>query len=501
MKDNKPSLGLLFISLGLLFFSGVLTFLSYQRYQAIDRVIPDGSNIGVIPITGLNPDEAMERVRSVYGLPVELDYQGSRIHLDIPDNIDYAALEQELNSRLDAVYGKNSFWAYLMGKFTQEPIRIEPVFNPLSESVREWIKKELVPRYDIMPLSRQPNGTGFTAGHEGRRMDVEAALPLIDAARRSLTDRSVSLPVEVLPEGPGNLNNLAVLMKTEIDAWQDEGQITEVFLSDPATGQSFDIARRDRSDLVPEIAFTAASTMKLPIMISSYARMDEAPTAFTMRTLRLMITESKNDQTDWMMENIIGGPLAPYAVTEDLEKLGLTNSFLAGYFYPGAPLLNIFKTEANSRTDINVNPDVYNQTTAADMGILMDALYHCSEDGSGLLTETFPGQITQKECEEMIGLLKDNHLPYLITAGVPDTVPVAHKHGWIEESDGLLHTMGNIGTVYSPGGDYILSIFTYHPENLIFDEGNTLFTHISSAAYGYFNPAPADNEIMEGQNQ
>ena len=95
----------------------------------------------------------------------------------------------------------------------------------------------------------------------------------------------------------------------------------------------------------------------------------------------------------------------------------------------------------------------------------------------------------------MIGLLKDNHLPYLISAGVPDSVEVAHKHGWIEENDGLLHTMGNIAAVYSPGGDYILSIYTYHPENLIFEEGSTLFANISSAVYGFFNPDSASNAL------
>ena len=285
------------------------------------------------------------------------------------------------------------------------------------------------------------------------------------------------------------------MLRIVMDPLQDRGQITEVYLSDPSLDRSFDIARRDHSDLPPEIAFTAASTMKLPIMISSYIRMDEPPSAFTMKTLRLMITESKNDQTDWMMENIIGGPLAPLAVTEDLQKLGLNNSFLAGYFYLGAPLLDLVQTDANTRTDINVRPDVYNQTTAADMGILMDALYRCSRDGSGLLTVTFPEKITQAECTEMIGLLKDNHLPYLISAGVPDHVEVAHKHGWIEENDGLLHTMGNIAAVYSPSGDYILSIYTYHPENLIFEEGSTLFANISSAVYAFINPESASNAL------
>ena len=491
MEESKPSLGLLFISFSLLFFAGVLTFLSWQRYRAIDRGIPDGSMIGDIPITGLSVDEAVERVRSVYGLPVDLDYLGSTIRLEIPDNIDYDGLRDELSGKLDAVYKNNSFLNYLMGKFSQDPIRIPLTFNELPDSVQTFLEDVIIPRYDIMPMSTQPEGGGFRAGHDGRTLDVEASLPLIDEARKSGSIRTLSLPVVIVPQPAANMNNLALLLRPVIDTWQDKGQVTEVFLSDPVSGQVFDIARRDREDLVPEIAFTAASTRKLPIMVSSYIRMDEAPSSFTMKTLRLMITESKNDQTDWMMENIIGGPLAPYAVTEDLQKLGLTNSFLAGYFYLGAPLLDLIHTAANSRTDINLNPDVYNQTTAKDMGVLMDALYRCSEDGTGLLTETFPGQITFDECVEMMGLLKDNLLPYLISAGVPDSVPVAHKHGWIEENDGLLHTMGNIATVYSPGGDYILSIYTWHPENLIFDEGNTLFSQISAAVYNYFNPAPA----------
>ena len=491
MEESKPGFGLIFISLSLLFFAGVLTFLSLQRYRSIEQVIPDGSYIGNIPITGLSPDEAIERVHSVYGLPVELNYLGSRIHLMIPDNIDYEALEQDLLAEINDVYAKNTFVNFLMGKFTQEPIRIELDFNRMSENVRSFLTDEIVPRYDIYPMSAQPDGNGFRDGHSGRSLDVDAALPLIDAARRSGSTREVDLPVTEIPQPAPDIRNLALQLRTVIDTWQDKDQVTEVYLSDPESGQNIDLARRNREDLAPEIAFTAASTMKLPIMISSYIRMDDEPTSFTMRTLRLMITESKNDQTDWMMENVIGGPLAPFAVTEDLEKLGLDNSFLAGYFYLGAPLLDLVKTEANSRTDINLKPDVYNQTTAKDMGVLMDALYHCSEDGSGLLTDTFPGQITQDECSVMIGLLKDNLLPYLISAGVPDSVSVAHKHGWIEENDGLLHTMGNIAAVYSPGGDYILSIYTWHPDNLIFDEGNTLFSQISAAVYNYFNPSPA----------
>lgn len=493
MEDSKPGLGLIFISLSLLFFAGVLAFLSYQQYKAIDPVIPDGSDISGISISGLKAEEAIKRVQSVYDLPVDLIYQGSRIQISIPGSVDYDKLRNDLNNQMEAELQKNSFLQYLMGKYSLSPIHLEIPFNDLSEDVRTFLETEIIPRYDIMAISTQPDGSGFRSGHSGRSLDIEASLPMIDTARKSGNDRAAELTVQSVPQPPADLRNLEIRLKAVIDTWQDKDQITEMYLSDPSTGESFDIARRNQEDLPPEIAFTAASTMKLPIMISSYIRMDNPPTTITMRTLRLMITESKNDQTDWMMENIIGGPLAPYAVTEDLQKLGLDNSFLAGYFYLGAPLLDLIHTEANSRSDINLNPDVYNQTTPAEMGILMNALYQCDKDGSGLLTQTFPGKITQSECNEMIGLLKDNHLPYLISAGVPDSVPVAHKHGWIEENDGLLHTMGNIAAVYSPGGDYILSIYTWHPENLIFEEGNVLFSQLSSTIYGFFNPTVPDN--------
>ncbi len=500
MEEPKPALSLFFISISLLFFAAVLTFLSFQRYNAIESVIPDGSMIGDIPIAGLGPEEAVERVRSVYSQPVELNYRGSRIHLDVRGSVDYSILKQELTSRIDEIYRQNSFINYLSGKYSQPPIQLDVPFIAVTDEVRKYLTEEIVPRYDIAAVSDQPDGLKFRAGHDGRKLDAEASLPLIESAIRSQTDRYAELQVTDIPKPASDLRNLEIMTKIVIDTWQDSGQVTEVYLSDPASGRSFDIARRNHEDLAPEISFTAASTMKLPIMISSYIRMDQAPTTIAMRTLRLMITESKNDQTDWMMENIIGGPLAPIAVTDDLEKLGLKNSFLAGYFYLGAPLLDLVQTPANSRTDINLRPDVYNQTTPADMGILMDALYRCAENGSGLLIETFPGQITQAECAEMIGLLKDNHLPYLISAGVPDNVQVAHKHGWIEEDDGLLHTMGNIAAVYTDGGNYILSIYTYHPDNLIFEEGSTLFAQISSAAYVFLNAEPSPDLQTKGAN-
>jgi beta-lactamase class A len=73
---------------------------------------------------------------------------------------------------------------------------------------------------------------------------------------------------------------------------------------------------------------------------------------------------------------VIDSNLAPLIVSEDMDRLGLDNTFWGGHFYVGAPLLRQnFETPANQRTDVNTGPDRYNQTTAADMGMLMEDIY------------------------------------------------------------------------------------------------------------------------------
>ncbi len=156
----------------------------------------------------------------------------------------------------------------------------------------------------------------------------------------------------------------------------------------------------------------------------------------------------------------------------------------------GAPLLELYQTPANSRTDINLKPDVYNQTTPSEMGSLLEAIYQCAESNTGNLVEVFKEQITQDECGQMIDLLLSDRLPYLITAGLPEGTRIAHKHGWIEETDGLLHTMSDAAIIYTKGDDYVLTIYMYHPDHLIFDQGNQLMANLSTVIYNYYNPIP-----------
>jgi len=75
----------------------------------------------------------------------------------------------------------------------------------------------------------------------------------------------------------------------------------------------------------------------------------------------------------------------------------------------------------------------------------------------------------------------------LLQAGLPEATQIAHKHAYATESDGLIHTMGDSGIIYTPGGNYILSIFLHDPIQMVFDPANRMIAELSEAVYNYFN--------------
>jgi len=47
--------------------------------------------------------------------------------------------------------------------------------------------------------------------------------------------------------------------------------------------------------------------------------------------------------------------------------------------------------------------------------------------------------------------------------------------------------MGDSGIIYTSGGNYIISIFMYHPVQVVWDPVNQMVAQISEAVYNYFN--------------
>ncbi len=124
------------------------------------------------------------------------------------------------------------------------------------------------------------------------------------------------------------------------------------------------------------------------------------------------------------------------------------------------------------------------------MGVLLEDIYQCAESGGGALVAAFPDQMDQNVCRHIISYLVADKIGVLLEAGVPEGTQVAHKHGWVPDPDGIVRNFSDAGIIYTPGGNFVLSIYTHHPIQIVFETANQLFASITQAVYNYYNTSP-----------
>ena len=478
------------LSIILIVLTTVLLVFQLISYSRIRSNLPPGSMVGDVPVGGLDRQEAADRLIKAYSIPVEVHYGDAVIQIK-PASIGF---ELELDVMLTAADQQrinepfwSGFWDFLWNRFpSPDPVPLRVKIS--DDRLRQFLQNEIAARYDQPPTEAipVPGSTKFEAGNSGTKLDVDRAVILVKDALKSAKTRIVNLTFETVEPARPSIQNLQILLQQIIDVSGFDG-LTELYLLDLQSRQEINFAYQNGQNITPGIAFTAASTMKIPIMISVFSRIDDPVPEEISNQISLMIERSENDPADRLMENVLDGNLGPLKVTDDMVALGLEDTFLAGYFYPGAPLLKRINTPANQRTDITTEPDLYNQTTPVEMGMLLDDLYQCANNDGGSLKAVFNDDITQSECRTMIDYLKLNRIGVLLQAGLPEATQIAHKHGWITEADGLIHTISDAGIVYTPGGNFILSIYVYHPNQLVFDVANLLIAQLASAVYNYYN--------------
>ncbi len=489
MKQRSTISILSWISLGLLFAAFMLTGFQLMRYSQMRSNYPLDLTIGDIPVGGLNATEAGERLIRAYGIPIEIVYGDSVIQVS-PNAIGFSLNLETMLAAADLQRVRRGFWEDFWNYLWNTLPKPNPV--PLSasiseERVRAYLENEIVPRYDQSakaPVASQ-GSIGFTQGESGRELDIDRSIQLIQQALRSATDRHVVLPYNRTSPPQASASSLEYLIYQILQQNQFDG-VAEFYIMDVDTREEINVAFSELQSIPTGVSFTAASTIKLPIMIYLFANRDEPLPDDLQKNLQLMIEISENTPADNILR-AISGNLAPNMLTSDLKALGYSNTFLGGLFYTGAPLLTRNETAANSREDISTEPDAYNQTTAIDMGMILDDIYLCSVYNGGGLKAYYGDRLTQSECTTMLEEMSKNKTAVLLEAGIPETVRVAHKHGWILESDGLIHNISDAGIVYSPHATYVFVMFFWHPTQLVFDPTNKMASQISNAVYQYFN--------------
>ncbi len=240
------------------------------------------------------------------------------------------------------------------------------------------------------------------------------------------------------------------------------------------------------------IAFSGMSINKVAILTTLFGRINDVPDDATATIIAEAMICSDNIATNKLLALIGDGD--PYTgadrVSAFLQQLGLNETFIYTpysndpYITPEAP-----QTRVTGADQTSAEPDPYNQLTVVQMGTLLQDIYQCaiSETGPLLDDPQFTGEYSPMECRKIIDVMEHNKIGNFIEAGVPASVPIAHKHGWIND------THGDAALVLSPGGDYILVMTLHNPTWLEFAESEAVIEESSREVYNYFNPtAPLD---------
>jgi len=478
------------IAIVLVVIAAILLVLQLIQFSRIRAGFPPGTLIGGIAVGGLSQQQAADRVTQAYNNPIELIYKDQSIQVK-PSQLGFGLNVESMIAAADQQRVRlpfwSSFWAYLWNR--PSVAHDTPLSAKVDENrIRLFLMDEIASRYDKVPQSSQPiPGTiNFQIGKPGVVLNIDKSLAVVEKALQSPFDRSAVLIIgEVEPPRP-SLENLKILIKQILDRSNFDG-ITEVYVLDLENRGEINFAYELGVDYDPGISYTAASTIKIPIMVSTFKRIKEPTPQAAADLMTQMIEKSENPPADKLMEKYLDPNIGPIFITQDMQEIGLKNTFLAGHFYLGAPLLQRYSTPANQRRDYFTDPDVYNQTTPSDMGMLLDDIYQCAQTGGGTFSAVFQGEISQLECQLMIAYLTQNKIAVLLQAGLPDGTKIAHKHGWIVETDGVIHSIIDAGIIFSPGGNYVAVIAMYQPTQLIFDVANFLSAQISTSIYNYFN--------------
>jgi hypothetical protein len=446
-------------------------------------------NVGGVDVGGLSPAEAVNRWEQAYAAPITLWYADSPILLD-PASVGFRTNQESMLAAARAASeSENSFWSrfvnFLTGQPTQAAFNVELSADYQERLLDEYLN-DIARRYDRAPgsadfdlqtLSIRSGGTGYT-------LDVEAALPLVDAALRDLNNRNVVLPVEDASAGLPDISALQQLIISYLDSqgfiYDGQSSVASVFVMDLETGAEVNI--------LSDVAVSAASTIKMSILTDYFRNLLFAPNDEEAFLMAQSLLCSNNSSSNLIMEINGGGDL--YAgiadVTNTMQYIGARNSYISAPLYLGGDqeLGSIPAPTTTPNTTFNTGADPYNQTTTEDLGTILSMIYDCALYGSGLIAAYPEGEFTQQECRQMLNLMSANDLGRLLQGGIPASVPIAHKNGWLDN----IH--GDAGIVFSPNGrNYIIAVFVWEEGDFFsFDRAWPLVEGVSRAAWNYFNP-------------
>ena len=476
--------------------SGLLVY-ELVAFSRGEEQLPAGITVAGINVSHLAARDAVARWERAYAEPVSLIYRdinGDNLIQLHPDQVGWRiSSEPMLAEVLASGEQEGGFWRrfldFLMG-IEQIVARDIPLVADYQENALEAFLQDVALRYDDSPgrASYDLRTLTMFRGEAGYALDVPAAMSAVDLALRAADERTVLLPVNLVGNEEPNLDELRDVIVDFLDSqgfiYDGQSTVASLYVLDLVTGEEINI--------LGDVAFSAASTIKVPIMIEYLRTLPVPPSANEAWLMANSLLCSNNSSSNLLMEIIGGGDVFSglRRVTDTIRAIGVDNTYITAPFYVGDDdqvigSIQIPQTSPNPAFD--TLPDPFNQTTAEDMGTLFSLLYDCAEYASGLALALPESQFSQVECRQILELSSANDLGRLLQGGIPRDARISHKNGWIFD------TVGDVGVVYSPNGrHYVISVFLWEEtEFQDYEKLWPLIEEISRATWNYFNPENA----------
>jgi beta-lactamase class A len=466
-----------FIILLILVLGGFLLVRAFQYRLSRDN-FPEGTTIAGLDVSGMVEDEAKQLLAESYGSSIYVYHKVEHVELD-PGEIGFVLNVESMIAEVKEQINDRSEWirfASFLLKRSLEPIDVTLQASHDDEAV-EALLLSMSELLDEPATAAQVliAGGAVREGEAGYVTDVEASVPIVEDALYRHENRVAKLAILSQESPEITLDLLKETIEAELQGFNGLGS---VFIIDLQTGEEIGINA--------DVAMSGLSILKIAIFVEAFRAIDGEPDAEQQELFLDTATRSSNYGANLLL-HVVAGEDNTYAgadvVTESMRRLGLENTFIAVPYDATPPgyRQTTYVTPANSRNNSEVELDETMQSTAEEIGTLLSMIYHCSKGGGALLA-LYPGEITPSECQSIIDLMVLNEEGNLIRFGVPDGVPVSHKHGWAQG------THADAGIVLSPGGDFVIVEYLHQPGGwLVADYSFPILREIARASYNYFN--------------
>jgi hypothetical protein len=293
--------------LGLLFLlsSLIITTIEYNRYADLPLIFPPGSMIAGLPVAGLGKDAAATRVSKYYSLPLIVQIKDASIHVD-PQELGFAVDASSLVEAAAQKLPESSFWAHLWGRVPNQAVE-QPLSSNIDEDqISKYLQTQIIPRYlqPGRPSTHRLGTTNFEEAQAGEELNLDQAVQDIQAALISPDLHSVTLKIDEKPVAAPDLAMLKAFLRHNMD-WIGFTELLEIYLEPLENSQTLHFAVQGDTEVDPNVAFTAASTIKIPIMISVLRRTAEPTPEEAVALLERMILFSENPPADTLMATYI----------------------------------------------------------------------------------------------------------------------------------------------------------------------------------------------------